>query len=82
MVKGGEKSMKHHHFDLDSFVQGLDEEIGEVVATSIVVCKYLLIGSHSIYTWPISFKFMSCCICLSTIYLIFVDRLVLSNQVE
>jgi hypothetical protein len=26
MVKRGEKSVKHHHFDLDSFMQGLDEE--------------------------------------------------------
>ena len=34
------------------------------------------------YTWPISFKFMSCYICLSTIAIIFVDIFLLYNLVE
>jgi hypothetical protein len=52
------------------------------VVASIMVCKYLFLAFQLIYTWPISFKFMSCYICLSIVALIFVDRLVLYNIVE
>jgi hypothetical protein len=64
-------------------VQGLDEEsLERLLQHQSWSVSILFIGSHSIYTWPISFKLVYFLICLSIVALIFVDRLVLYNLVE
>jgi hypothetical protein len=56
---------KYFHSDRGSFEQGVGQGgLGEVVATASTDCKYLLMFSL-IYAWPISFKFVYCCIYLS-----------------
>jgi hypothetical protein len=56
---------KYFRYDPGSFERGVGQgELGEVFATTYTYCKYLLMFSL-IYAWPISFKFVYCCIYLS-----------------
>jgi hypothetical protein len=60
---------KNCHYNCGYFKQGVGKgELGEVVATASTDCKCLVMFSL-IYAWPISFKFVYDCICLS-----FVDK--------
>jgi hypothetical protein len=52
------------------------------VASSYMLFKFLFLSFQSIYTWPISFKFISCYIFFSIVALIFIDKLVVYNIVE
>jgi hypothetical protein len=56
---------KYCHSDRGSFEQGLGQEgLGEVVASTSIDCKYLVMFSL-IYAWPVSFKFVNVCMGLS-----------------
>jgi hypothetical protein len=63
--EGGENNQqKYCHSDHGSFEQGVGQGgFGEVTAISSTDCKYLVMFSL-IYAWPISFKFVYCCIYL------------------
>jgi len=51
---------KEFNILISIFVQGVGwGELGEAPTASIVVCKYIFFCYQLIYTWPISFKFMS-----------------------
>jgi hypothetical protein len=64
--EGGENNKnKYFHSDHGYFKQGVGQGgLGEVGATASTDCKYLVMFSL-IYAWPISFKFVYCCIYLS-----------------
>ena len=56
---------KYCHSDHGSFEQEVGQGgLGEVVAIASIDCKCFVMFSL-IYAWPISFKFVYCCIYLS-----------------
>jgi hypothetical protein len=64
------------HFDVGRFMQGMDEESLERLLLHQSWSISILFGFSFEYTFPISFKLVYSCMCLSIVPSIFVDEFV------
>jgi hypothetical protein len=72
-----EEVFRYQTYDLGRVVQGMDVgSLGRLMQLHLSWSVSILFGFSFEYTWPISFKFVYSCMCLSIVPSIFVDEFV------
>jgi len=72
-----EEVFRYQTYDLGRLVQGMDlGRLVRILQLHQLWYVIILFGFSFEYTWPISFKLVYSCMCLSTVPSIFVDEFV------